>query len=67
MTKKDLVERELLPTTVRFSQAWRGHKNHPIPFNYPRAILESLEVLTIGVDEILRYIQEKEKERKLEL
>lgn len=67
MTKKDLVERELLPTTVRFSQAWRGHKNHLISFRYQRAILESLEVVSRGVDEILRYIQEKEKERKLEL
>ena len=65
MTKKDLVDRAINPPTVKISQAWGGHESYPIPFNYKRAILESLEVLSRGVDEILGYIQEKERKKKL--
>lgn len=65
MTKKDLVEKAMQPPTVRISQAWGGHETYPIRFNYQRVILESLEVLSRGVDEILSYIQEKEGKKKL--
>jgi len=65
MTKKDLVDRAMEPPTVRISQAQRGHGRYPVPFNYQRVILESLEILSRGVDEILGYIQEKERKKKL--
>ncbi len=65
MTKKDLVEREVKPSSIKISQAWDGHDNYPIPFNYQRAIFESLLNLSKGVEEILSYVQEKEREKKL--
>ena len=65
MTKKDLVERAVKPPSIRISQAWGGYERYPIRFNYQRVILESLEVLSRGVDEILGYIQEKERKKKL--
>ena len=67
MTKKDFVEQAMLSPTEKIAQVMRGYKDYPIPFNYKKAIFESLDNLTMGVGEILKYIHDKEKERKIKI
>jgi len=67
MTKKDFVEQAMVSPTAKIARVMKGYSDYPIPNSYQTAILESLVNLTMGVDEILRYVHDKEKERKIKI